>query len=65
METKKQTVEQTYKNEFEEIEEQIELYKNGEIYDFQLLNRIKILAIRAYYDGEKEGINQTSEIYKS
>ena len=65
METKKQTVEQTYKNEFEEIEEQIELYKNGEIYDFQLLNRIKILAIRAYYDGEKKGINETQKIYKS
>ena len=65
METKKQTVEQIYKNEIEEIEEQIELYKNGEIYDFQLLNRIKILAIRAYYDGEKKGINETQKIYKS
>ena len=65
METKRPTVEQIYKNEFQEIEKQMQQFKDGEIYDFQLLNRIKILAIRAYYDGEKKGINKTSEIYKS
>ena len=64
MQTKKTVVEK-YNKDLNEIEEQIELLKEGEIYDFQLLNRIKILAIKAYYDGEKQGITQTSEIYKS
>ena len=65
METKKTTVEQIYKNELEEIEKQMQQFKNDEIFGFQLLNRIKILAIRAYYDGEKKGINETQKIYKS
>ena len=65
METKKQTVIEKYGSEFEEIEQQIELYKAGEIWDFQLINRIKNLAIRTYYDGMSEGIKDTVQIYRN
>ena len=64
MKTKKTVVEK-YRSEFEEIEQQIELYKAGEIWDFQLLNRIKNLAIRTYYDGMSKGIKGTANIYRS
>ena len=64
MKTKKTVVEK-YRSEFEEIEQQIELYKAGEIWDFQLLNRIKNLAIRAYYDGMSKGIKDTANIYRN
>ena len=64
METKKTVVEK-YRSEFEEIEQQIELYKAGEICDFQLINRIKNLVIRTYYDGMSEGIKDTVQIYRN
>lgn len=65
METKKQTVEQMYNDELQEIENQLDLFKKGEIYDFQLLNKIKNLAIRTYYDGISKGINDTRQIYRN
>ena len=64
METKK-TVEQIYFKELEEIANQIEQYKKNEIFDFQLINKIKYLAIAAYYDGKRDGINEINEIFKN
>ena len=64
METKK-TVQEIYETDFQEIEEQIELCKAGEICDFQLLNRIKNLVIRTYYDGMSKGIKDTANIYRN
>ena len=58
METKKQTIEEKYDKELQEIEKQMQLFKDGEIWDFQLLNRIKILTTSAYYDGKGDGINE-------
>ena len=57
METK-QTVSQRYNKELEEIEEQIELLKAGEIFDSILMSSIKILAIKIYYEGKCDGINE-------
>ena len=51
--------------DFLEIEKQIQQFKENEIFDFQLLNRIKNLAIRAYYDGVSEGIKDTANIYRN
>ena len=64
METKK-TVEQIYFKELEEIMNQIEQYKKNEIFDFQLINKIKYLAIAAYYDGKRDGINEINKILKN
>ena len=64
METKK-TVEQIYFKELEEIANQIEQYKKNEIFDFQLINKIKYLAIAAYYDGKRDGINEMNKIFKN
>ena len=64
METKKTVVEK-YNSEFLEIEKQMQQFKDGEIFDFQLLNRVKNLAIRAYYDGMSKGINETANIYRN
>ena len=64
METKK-TVQEIYKSEFEEIEKQMQQFKDGEIFDFQLLNMVKNLAIRTYYDGMSKGINETANIYRN
>ena len=64
METKK-TVQEIYASEFEEIEKQMQQFKNDKIFDFQLLNRVKNLAIRTYYDGMSEGIKDTANIYRS
>ena len=58
METKKQTVEEKYDKVLQEIEKQMQLFKDGEIWDFNLLTRIKILTISAYYDGKGDGINE-------
>ena len=64
METTK-TVEQIYFKELEEIANQIEQYKKNEIFDFQLINKIKYLAIAAYYDGKRDGINEMNKIFKN
>ena len=64
MEAKKTVVEK-YSSEFLEIEKQMQQFKENEIFDFQLLNRIKNLAIRAYYDGMSEGIKDTANIYRN
>ena len=63
METKKTVVEK-YNRELEKIEELIELVKAGECPDFQLINKIKKLAIDAYYTGKADGIQQMHEILK-
>ena len=55
---KKQTVVEKYDKELQEIEEQLELFKAGEISHNFLINRIKNLAISAYFDGKFEGINE-------
>ena len=62
METTNQTVSQRYSKEIEEIKELIELVKAGECPDFRLINRIKNLAIDAYYTGKCEGMQQMHEI---
>ena len=59
------TVVEKYNRDLEEIEEQIELYNSGEICDFQLINKIKYLAIAAYYDGKRDGINEINKILKN
>ena len=64
METKKTTVEK-YNKELEEIEELIELVKCGEICDFEMMNKIKILLINVYTDGKCEGIQQMRDILKN
>ena len=64
MEAQKQTVVQRYGKELEEIEEQIELVKAGEICDFQLLSKIKRLIISAYYDGKHDGIIHMQKVFK-
>ena len=64
METQKTVVER-YSKEIEEIEEQIELVKEGECPDFQLLSNIKSLAIEAYYSGKADGMQQMHEILKN
>ena len=62
METK-QTVSQRYSKELEEIEEQIELLKAGEIFDSILMSSIKILAIKIYYEGKCDGINERGQLF--
>ena len=64
METKKTVVEK-YNSEFLEIEKQMQQFKDDKIFDFQLLNRVKNLAIRTYYDGMSKGIKDTANIYRS
>ena len=64
METKKTVIEK-YDKEFLEIEKQMQQFKENEIFDFQLLNMVKNLAIRTYYDGMSKGINETANIYRN
>ena len=64
MEAQKQTVVQRYGKELEEIEEQIELVKAGEICDFKLMSKIKSLIISAYYDGKHDGIIHMQKVFK-
>ena len=59
---KKQTVLEKYDKEFKTIEEQLELFKAGEISHPFLINRIKHLAISAYFNGKFEGINEIHKI---
>ena len=63
METKKQTVEQRYRKELDEIEAQIELVKDGKIFDSLLISSIKILAIKIYYEGKCDGINERGQLF--
>ena len=58
METKKQTVEEKYDKELQEIEKQMQLFKDGEISHPFLINRIIHLTISAYHDGKIDGINE-------
>ena len=64
METK-QTAVQRYGKELEEIEQNVEFVKAGEICDFELMSKIKSLIISAYYDGKCEGVQQMHEILKN
>ena len=64
MEAKKTVVEK-YSRELEEIKEQIELLKAGEIWDIQLITSISILVIKTYYDGKCEGMQQMHETLKN
>ena len=59
---KKQTVVEKYDNEFKTIEEQLELFKAGEISHLFLINRIQHLTISAYFDGKFDELN---EMYKN
>ena len=65
METRTSTVSQRYSKEIEEVEEQIELLKDGEICDFELVSKIKSLIITVYYDGKCEGMQQMHDILKN
>ena len=62
METKKTVVER-YGKELEEIEEQLELLKAGEVWDFEIMNRIKTLITSAYYEGKSDGIETGRQIF--
>ena len=62
METK-QTVVEKYSKELEEINQQIELVKAGEIFDSILMSSIKILATKIYYDGKCDGINERGKLF--
>ena len=64
METKSQTVVQRYGKELDEIESQMELLKEGEICDFELMNKIKSLIISVYYDGKHDGIIHMQKVFK-
>ena len=64
METKKTVVERYYK-ELEEIAQLIEFLKEGKVYDFQLIGKIKNLAIDAYYDGKCDGMQKMYDILKN
>ena len=64
METK-QTVVEKYSKELEEIIQQIELIKAGESSGIGLMSQIKSLAIDAYYDGKREGMQQMYEIFEN
>ena len=62
METKKTTVEK-YRHELDEIESNLELFKCGEVCDFEVMNKIKILVINAYHEGKSDGIEAGREIF--
>ena len=62
METKKTTVEK-YSNELDEIESNLELFKCGEVCDFEVMNKIKILIINVYAAGKSDGIEAGREIF--
>ena len=62
METKKTVVER-YGKELEEIEEQLELLKAGEVWDFEIMNRIKTLITSAYYKDKSDGIETGRQIF--
>ena len=61
----KNTVVEKYNKELQKIKEQIELLKAGEIWDIQLITRIENLAIKTYYDGKSDSLNEMRKIYKS
>ena len=62
METKKTTVEK-YSKEIDEIESHLELFKAGEICDFEVMTKIKILIINVYAAGKSDGIEVGREIF--
>ena len=64
METKKTTVEK-YSQELEDIESYLELFKCGEVCDFEMMKKIKILIINVYTDGKCDGIQQMRDILKN
>ena len=61
----KKTVVEKYSRELEEINQQIELIETGEASGIGLINKIRLLAICAYYNGKCEGIQQMHEILKN
>ena len=63
METNQTTCEK-YAKEIEEIEQQIEFVKAGEMPDFQLISSIKGLIINVFYEGKNEGIQQMHDIFR-
>ena len=64
METKK-TVIKKYSKELEEINQQIELVKEGKSSGIGLINQIKVMVIDAYYNGQHDGILKLYEILKN
>ena len=62
METKKTTVEK-YSRELEEIKNQLEQFKNGEAFDFEVMNKVKNLIINVYYEGKGDGIETGRQIF--
>ncbi len=54
----KNTVEEKYDKELQEIEEQLELFKAGKMSHLFLINRIINLTISAYFGGKYEAINE-------
>lgn len=59
---KKQAVVKIYDKELQEIEEQLELFKDGKMSHLFLINRIQHLAISAYFNGKIDGVR---EMYKN
>ena len=62
METTKTTVEK-YSKELEEISNLLEQLKNGEVWTFEVMNKIKILIINVYAAGKSDGIEVGREIF--
>ena len=59
---KQQTFVEKYDKELKTIEEQLELFKAGEISHLFLINIIQLLTISAYFDGKFEGLNEMNKI---
>ena len=43
----------------------MQLFKDGEICDFELLSKVRYLVIDSYYDGKGDGMQQIREIFIS
>ena len=65
METKQQTTVEKYGQELDEIKSQLEQFKAGDICDFGVMNKIRLLIINVYYEGKCDGIKQMREILKN
>ena len=62
METKKTTLE-NYSKELEEISNLLEQLKNGEVWSFEVMTKIKILTVNVYAAGKSDGIEVGREIF--
>ena len=59
----KQTVVEKYSKELEEIKKQIESFKTGDVWDFEIMHKVKILIISVYSDGRSDGFEAGRQIF--